>query len=1060
MQTPRATGRTSEPVGQRVGQTPARLRLRLLGTFRAAWDEAPIARLEASPRARALLQHLVLAPGSPIARAELAAELWPDVPDAQARTNLRQALARLVHVLPAAADFVRATPTSVGWRGGLLAAVDVHAFTAAVAAADAAHRAGDTARQMAALTAAADVYAGDLVVDVSSERLERARSNLLQAAQRTLATLAELQQATGDDRGAIRSLERLLELDPLDEPTHRRLMSLHAAAGDRAKALRVFERLRATLREEVGDVPSRSTLDVAERLRADAHARRAEHLAGRETEIAALDALLARAKVEGPRLIVIRGEPGIGKTALLGELSARLEAIGDAALSAQATPADAVTPYGVAARLLGPARLLGAARRLAPPWSSELRRLAGVDVALPRATAGDRLGPTGAAELRAALHDALTGADANAVLILDDAQHLDRESAAWLSELFADPREPRRPTAIVVAAPDDDVDAPHLAALLQRVAAIGRAVDVRLGPLGRNGVAALAATLRGAEVSAAEVDALMGRTQGHPLFVIELVSADASDEGRREGAPPPRLEALLEARLRRLPTRAAEALDALAVLGPDGGVDTVARLTRRSREQVGDDLDLLWRRRFVEIDGGGASVTAHPLAREVAYTRLPPARRALLHERAAEALRRGAAGRAPRDAAVAHHLERAGRRRDAATALARAAERAAAVAADDDAIAFYRRAIDLHGDGNAPSSAELAALWQGLGDVHARRLQGDAARDAYRAAVRHAAGDPIAAAALAHRIAATHTDERTYDEALADLDAADALLRSSRRRGGRWWRTAIDVDELRTRVMYFLPSVDDAEAAALLERLDEAVERHGTLAQRLERDYAALRFDMRRERYHLSPATVGRTAHTARTAAATGHATAMAEAGFVTGFAALFGGDPARAIGALQEARQLAARCGARLFQVQSVAYLSLSLRLTGRLADAASLQPDLDACVDDTTPLYRGLALAQRGWLAYRDGRVDDARSACKAALADWSSRWYPLRWTSFLTLLAMADEPRVARSAAEAMLRDDQQQLPEGLASALRALARSRGDWATRRDAAVRIAHELHHL
>jgi rhamnose utilization protein RhaD (predicted bifunctional aldolase and dehydrogenase) len=57
-----------------------------------------------------------------------------------------------------------------------------------------------------------------------------------------------------------------------------------------------------------------------------------------------------------------------------------------------------------------------------------------------------------------------------------------------------------------------------------------------------------------------------------------------------------------------------------------------------------------------------------------------------------------------------------------------------------------------------------------------------------------------------------------------------------------------------------------AMAAALLARLDEAVERHGTLAQRLERDYAALRFDMRRERYRLSPATVARTAHTARTA--------------------------------------------------------------------------------------------------------------------------------------------------------------------------------------------------
>ena len=518
MRTGRVTGRTSEPVGHVVGQAPARLRLRLLGAFRATWDDAPIARLEASPRARALLEHLVLAPGSPIARAELAAELWPDVPDAQVRANLRQALARLVQVLPAAA-----------------------------AAAEAAQRDGDTVRQRAALTAAADAYVGDLVVDVSSERLERARSNLLQSAQRTLATLAELQRAAGDDRGAIRSLERLLKLDPLDEPAHRRLMSLHAAVGDRAKALRVFERLRATLRDEVGDVPSRPTLDVAERLRADAPARLAKRLAGRAAEVAALEALLARARSERPRLIAIRGEPGIGKTALLGELSLRLEANGASVLAVQATPADAVTPYGVAARLLGPARLLGAARRLAPPWSSELRRLAGEVVALPRPAVGDRLSRNGAADLRAALRDALASADANAVLMLDDAQHLDRESAAWLGELLTDLRVPRQLTAIVVAAPDDEPDAPHLTVLLRQAAELGRSVDVQLGPLDRDGVAALAATLRGSELSAAEVDALAWRSQGHPLFVIELVSAEARDVGAREGAPTPRLEALPEA---------------------------------------------------------------------------------------------------------------------------------------------------------------------------------------------------------------------------------------------------------------------------------------------------------------------------------------------------------------------------------------------------------------------------------------------------------------------------------------------------------------------------------
>ena len=178
----------------------------------------------------------------------------------------------------------------------------------------------------------------------------------------------------------------------------------------------------------------------------------------------------------------------------------------------------------------------------------------------------------------------------------------------------------------------------------------------------------------------------------------------------------------------------------------------------------------------------------------------------------------------------------------------------------------------------------------------------------------------------------------------------------------------------------------------------------------------------------------------------------------MTGFAALFGGDPERAVAALQESRQLAERYGTRLFLVQSVAYLSLSLRLMGRLAEAASLQPELEACVDDTTPMYRGLAHAQRGWLAFRDGRVGEAPAACEAALASWTGRWYPLQWTALLPLLATAEEPSAARS--EAMLHDDQQALPERLTSSLRALARSRQNWAARRDAVVRVARELHHL
>jgi len=1037
----------------------------MLGRFQATWEGAQLTHFETAPRLRALLQHLVLASGTSISRAELAAELWPEVRDSQSRANLRQALARLWRALPDATRFVRTSPASVGWLADAPAFVDVHAFHEAVAAATAAHDRGDHDGHQRALTAAARLYQGDLVLDVPSERLERVRSNLLEAVTRTLADLAALHAAAGENRQAIGYLERLLELDPLDEAAHRKLMALHAEVGDRARALRVFERLRTTLQREVDDIPSNATVQIVERLRSGVGHGHALPLTGRRGELTRLVTALERARADGPTLVLVRGEPGIGKTALLNTVATRLAGRGETVLVAQVASVDTLVPYGAAARLLGATRLLAASRRLRAPLNLELRRLAGEPLALDRAAATPRTGEdrsasaADAARLRAALHGALADDAPDVALILDDAHHLDRESAAWLADLVAASRGSRTPYAVIAAARSEDADASPLATLRQRAAERGRLLPLELGPLAPEDVAGLAAAVRGHVLPAAEAELLSHRTRGNPLFIVELLASEAGNEGVPETRVPQRLEALLDARLQRLPPTAADALEGLAVLGADGTTELLAHLLERPATEVAGDLDELWRRRLIDVTEDAGPV-AHPLVREVAYGRLAPARRALLHARAADALSRRQRRDGTPDAVIAHHLERAGRPAEAAAALARAAERAASVAANDEAIAAYRHAIHLLARGRATPDPTLAALWQGLGDVHARRLDGPAARDAYREAARLTAGDAIAAAALAQRIATTHADERANQEALDQLATAEALLRSSRRRSGRWWRTAIDVDELRTRVMYLLPEVDPTDVAAVLARLDAAVERHGTLAQRLERDYAQLRFDMRRERYRLSAATVAHTERATRTAAATGHATAMAEAAFAMGFATLFGGHADRAIHDLLEARRLAAGCGARLFLVQSIAYLSLAHRLADRHADAAALQDELDAHVDTATPLYLGLAHAQRGWLAYRDGRLAAARASCESALAAWAGRWYPFEWTALLPLVALANDGPSARAAAEAMLRDDQQLLPDRLMTTLRALTRSRRGWAARRDAVVAVARDLRHL
>jgi hypothetical protein len=162
----------------------------------------------------------------------------------------------------------------------------------------------------------------------------------------------------------------------------------------------------------------------------------------------------------------------------------------------------------------------------------------------------------------------------------------------------------------------------------------------------------------------------------------------------------------------------------------------------------------------------------------------------------------------------------------------------------------------------------------------------------------------------------------------------------------------------------------------------------------------------------------------------------VADGRFGAAFATLFASGAGPALPLLRDALAQAERCGHRLLTVQGGSYLSLALRLAKRPEEARAVQGDLEASVDDATPLYGGLAAAQRSWLALLDGDVAAGRRAAERAIAVWGSRWYPFRWSALLVRVAVAEPPDEARVWADAMLGDDQQELPERLTNALREL------------------------
>lgn len=300
------------------------LSLQVLGGFRLLDRGRPIA--VPSERVRSLLTYLVLRRGVSQHRARLAALFWPDSTDEQARTNLRKLVLELRRTLPLADRCLRVDGAALVWRDDAPCAVDVVAFE-------------DAASQEAspvALEQATKLYRGDLLPGCYDEWVLTERERLRQRYCTVLERRAAVLEARGAYAEAIGCARQLLEQDPLREEAYRLLMRLHAAAGDRAAAVRVYHRCEAVLRRELDVAPSPATreayarvlhagarpLDEPATLPPSARHNLPRHLTsfvGRAREIVDVVHLLADAP-----LVTLTGAPGCGKTRLALRVAADL----------------------------------------------------------------------------------------------------------------------------------------------------------------------------------------------------------------------------------------------------------------------------------------------------------------------------------------------------------------------------------------------------------------------------------------------------------------------------------------------------------------------------------------------------------------------------------------------------------------------------------------------------------------------------------------------------------------------------------------------------------------
>ena len=300
----------------------AALHIRLFGGLYVGQEDVPLTGF-VSNKVTALLAYLVVT-GRAHQRDTLAALLWGEMTDADAKNNLRQALSNLRKVIDPHLIITRET---VEWNPAVPYSLDVQQFTQQLQPG----REATTALQKAAELYRGDFLAGFVVRDAPEfeEWMLAQRARFRELALHALHNVTQAYLEQGQYDQAIDYATQLLSLDPWRENAHRQLMLALARSGQHTAALQQYETCRRLLADELGVEPSAATIALAGRIR---DARQATHqplpspttpLVGRAGELADIGQRLA---APGCRLLTLTGPGGIGKTRLALEVAAASQA--------------------------------------------------------------------------------------------------------------------------------------------------------------------------------------------------------------------------------------------------------------------------------------------------------------------------------------------------------------------------------------------------------------------------------------------------------------------------------------------------------------------------------------------------------------------------------------------------------------------------------------------------------------------------------------------------------------------------------------------------------------
>ena len=594
----------------------------------------------------ALLIRLAVEAGRKLSRDYLMDLLWPDVAAPRARHSLAQALTVLKEKV--GREHILVQRTSVA-----LAPDAVHADVTRLDATD--------------TTIRGQFLDGfDVPGAVQFEHWkDEWRAKLMPRIRDSLVRQMDAARRIGDFDTVEKHAQILLELDPLSEDGVRGVMEARAWVGDRSNALKAYGRFEARLAEDLGAKPSADLERIANLLRegrgavarpssvgqvSERRERRfePETLIGREREFARLYDAWLKVRRREPQLVVLLGDPGVGKTTLTNAFVSTCQMEGASIARAQAYDAERELPFAVLAELIKQLTLQRAIGGADPEALSELTRIAPEiftffpGVPKPAEWAAEvvplRLADSFLKAVEAAAEESPLA------LVVDDIHAADNATVAILHIVAR--KLPRARLLLILTARSTDLRTTAAASALASDSSIEALQTLDLEPLSDEAAERLvgARVAKGeARIADVPVQRILQAGNGNPL-ALELLTKEWLAHGSNSllrdlealntqptaniGIPRA-IGAVFERQIRRLDEPERAALDLAAVLGRRLGDIALYRIVDLSTAAAAKALSRLKDEGFLREVHGGLEFRNELLRAQAYYSLAGPARQHL-----------------------------------------------------------------------------------------------------------------------------------------------------------------------------------------------------------------------------------------------------------------------------------------------------------------------------------------------------------------------------------------------------------------------------------------------